>query len=116
MVDGKEPFQGVKKLRNEKRADIVGLVLHSPTACGLSTRVNADAEDAYFVVHHACAGITYSIAHEVGHIIGVRHDRMMDDTNAAICLRAWVHQRHQMARYDELPGRMQWMSSHTLLV
>ena len=82
MVDGKEPFQGVKKLRNEKRADIVGLVLHSPTACGLSTRVNADAEDAFFVVHHACAGITYSIAHEIGHIIGVRHDRMIDDTNA----------------------------------
>ena len=29
------------------------------------------------MVHHACAGITYSIAHEVGDIIGVRHDRML---------------------------------------
>ncbi len=80
MVDGKAPFGNVKKLRNEKRADIVGLVLHSPTGCGLSTRVGADAEEAFFVVHHACAGITYSIAHEVGHILGARHDRMMDAT------------------------------------
>ena len=75
MVDGKAPFGNVKKLRNEKRADIVGLVLHSPNGCGLSTRVGADAEEAFFVVHHACAGITYSIAHEVGHILGTRHDR-----------------------------------------
>jgi len=78
MVDGKGPFANVKKLRNEKRADIVGLVLHSPNGCGLSTRVAGDAEDAFFVVHHACAAITYSIAHEVGHILGTRHDRVMD--------------------------------------
>jgi hypothetical protein len=78
MVDGKGPFANVKKLRNEKRADIVGLVLHSPTGCGLSTRVGGDAEDAFFVVHHACAAITYSIAHEIGHILGTRHDRFMD--------------------------------------
>jgi hypothetical protein len=78
MVDGKGPFANVKKLRDEKRADIVGLVLHSPTACGLSVRVGAEAEEAFFAVHHACAGITYSIAHEVGHILGARHDRVMD--------------------------------------
>src|SRR5262249_32955390 len=60
MVDGKGPFANVKKLRDEKRADIVGLVLHSPTACGLSVRVGAEAEEAFFAVHHACAGITYS--------------------------------------------------------
>ena len=38
----------------------------------------ADADEAFFVVHHACAAITYSIAHEVGHILGTRHDRFMD--------------------------------------
>jgi len=78
LVDGEGIFKNVRKLRNEKRADIVGLVLHSPTGCGLSTRVGADAEEAYFVVHHACAAITYSLAHEVGHILGTRHDRAVD--------------------------------------
>ena len=78
MVDGVGAFKDLKKLRDEKRADIVGLVLDSPTGCGQSTRVGADADEAYFVVHHACAAITYSIAHEVGHILGARHDRVMD--------------------------------------
>ena len=78
MVDGKGPFKDVKRLRNEKRADIIGLILHDPQGCGLSTRVGADADEAYFVVHHSCAAITYSIAHEIGHILGTRHDRTVD--------------------------------------
>ena len=81
MVDGEPPFSDVKKLRTQKRADIVGLVLHSPAGCGLSTRVGADSEEAFFVVHHACAAITYSIAHEIGHILGARHDRTIDASN-----------------------------------
>jgi hypothetical protein len=78
MVDGEAPFQDLKKLRNEKRADIVGMIIDSPTGCGQSTRVGAEADEAYFVVHHSCAAITYSIAHEVGHILGARHDRVVD--------------------------------------
>lgn len=78
MVDGVGAFKDLKKLRNEKRADIVGLILDNPTGCGQSTRVGADADEAFFVVHHACAAITYSIAHEVGHILGARHDRVVD--------------------------------------
>jgi hypothetical protein len=88
MVDGEGVFKDLKKLRNEKRADIVGLILDSPTGCGQSTRVGADAEEAFFVVHHACAAITYSMAHEVGHILGSRHDRFMDTNNTPI---AYAH-------------------------
>ena len=68
----------MRQLRNEKKADIVGLVVDDASGCGLSTRVAPDAEDAYFVVHHSCAAITISIAHEVGHILGARHDRAID--------------------------------------
>jgi peptidyl-Asp metalloendopeptidase len=78
MVDGVGPFAGVRKLRDEKKADVVGLVVDDPSGCGLSTRVAPDAEDAYFVVHHSCASITISIAHEIGHILGARHDRAID--------------------------------------
>ncbi len=84
MVDGVGIFKDIKKLRNEKRADIVGLIIDNPSGCGQSTRVGADAEEAFFVVHHACAAITYSIAHEIGHIIGARHDRVVDANDAPI--------------------------------
>jgi hypothetical protein len=81
MVDGTGAFKDVHRLRNEKRADIVGLVLEDPSGCGLSTRVGAEAEEAYFVVHHSCAAISISIAHEIGHILGTRHDRTVDQSN-----------------------------------
>ena len=92
MVDGVAPFQDLKKLRNDKRADIVGLIIDNPTGCGQATRVGADADEAFFVVHHACAAITYSIAHEVGHILGARHDRAVDPNNAPIAYaHGWVN-------------------------
>lgn len=78
MVDAEGPFKGVRKLRNEKRADVVALIVDDPSGCGLSTRVHADADEAFVVVHHSCAALTYSIAHEVGHIIGARHDIALD--------------------------------------
>jgi hypothetical protein len=81
MVDGVGPFKDVKKLRNEKRADIVGLLIDNPTGCGLSTRIGPESDEAFFVVHHACAAITISVAHEIGHILGVRHDRFIDETD-----------------------------------
>jgi hypothetical protein len=81
MVDGVGVFKDVRKLRNEKKADIVGLIVDDPSGCGLSTRVAADSEDAYFVVHHSCATITISIAHEIGHILGARHDPAIDANN-----------------------------------
>jgi len=82
MVDGADGFKDVKKLRNEKRADIVGLIIDNPSGCGLSTRVGAGPEEAFFVVHHSCAAVTNSIAHEIGHLIGARHDRAFDANNS----------------------------------
>jgi len=84
MVDGVGPFTDVKRLRNEKRADIVGLVIDNPRGCGLSTRIGPESDEAYFVVHHACVTVSMSIAHEIGHILGIRHDRATDASNVPI--------------------------------
>ncbi len=78
MVDGEGVFAKVRALRNAKRADVVALIVDDPSGCGLSTRVAADAEEAFVVVHHSCAALTYSLAHEIGHIIGARHDKALD--------------------------------------
>ena len=78
MVDGTGPFSAVQALRDEKRADVVVLIVDDASGCGLSTRVAAGAEEAFAVVHHTCAAVTYSIAHEIGHIIGTRHDKALD--------------------------------------
>ena len=79
MVDGVEAFTNVKALRNAKRADVVVLIVDDASSCGLATRVAADAEEAFAVVHHACAALTYSVPHEIGHIIGARHERALDE-------------------------------------
>ena len=71
-------LEEVHALRNKYRADVVVLIVDDPQGCGLSTRVHADANEAYAVVHHECAAATYSVAHEIGHIIGARHDLNMD--------------------------------------
>jgi hypothetical protein len=71
-------MEEIPRLRDEKKADITVLIVDDASGCGLATRVGADADEAYAVVHHECAAASYSLAHEVGHIIGARHDRTLD--------------------------------------
>ena len=68
----------IHPLRDKYRADVAVLIVDDPKGCGLATRVYADAEEAFAVVHHECAVASYSLAHEIGHLIGARHDLNMD--------------------------------------
>lgn len=68
----------IHRMRNESRADVVVLILDSRDACGLATRVRAEADEAFVVVDQMCALTTFSVAHEIGHLIGARHDRAVD--------------------------------------
>ena len=68
----------IHSLRDKFRADVAVLIVDDLKGCGLATRVYADADEAFAVVHHECAATTYSVAHEVGHIIGARHDLSLD--------------------------------------
>ena len=65
-------------LRDKYRADVGVLIVDDPSGCGLATRVFAEEEEAFAVVHHECAATSYSVAHEIGHIIGARHDLNID--------------------------------------
>jgi Metallo-peptidase family M12 len=71
-------MEEIHPLRDKYQADVAILIVDDPKGCGLATRVHADAEEAFAVVHHECAASTYSLVHELGHIIGARHELAMD--------------------------------------
>jgi hypothetical protein len=75
---GDNTMEEIHGLRDKHRADVAVLVVDDPNGCGLSTRVYAEPGEAFSVVHHECAAATYSLAHEIGHLIGARHDPTMD--------------------------------------
>ena len=71
-------LEEIHPLREKHRADVAVLIVDDPQGCGLATRVYADADEAFAVVHHECAATSYTLAHEVGHLIGARHDLNLD--------------------------------------
>jgi hypothetical protein len=70
----------VHALRDQYKADVGVLIVDDPHGCGLSAEVYARPERAFAVVHHECAANMYSLAHEIGHLIGARHDEALDDS------------------------------------
>ena len=71
-------MEEIHALRDKHRADVAILIVDDPKGCGLATRVYADAEEAFAVVHHECAATSYTVAHEIGHLIGARHNLAFD--------------------------------------
>jgi hypothetical protein len=69
----------VHALRDQHKADVAALIVHDPNGCGLSAAVAPPPDRAFTVVHHECAALSYSLAHEIGHLIGARHDMALDD-------------------------------------
>jgi Metallo-peptidase family M12B Reprolysin-like len=65
----------IHELRDRYRADVAVLIVDDPDGCGQATRVSADEEDAFAVVHHACAKANFSLVHEIGHLLGASHER-----------------------------------------
>lgn len=70
----------VHALRERYKADVAVLIVHDPHGCGLAAQVQAPADRAFAVVDHECAATTYSFGHEIGHLIGARHDEALDDS------------------------------------
>lgn len=74
-------MDNVPALRNQYRADVVTLLTADTDACGVGwlmgpASVNASFDShAFNVVSWSCAAGNLSLAHEIGHNMGLQHDR-----------------------------------------
>lgn len=68
----------VQERRQASHADVGVLLVDNMHECGLAYEIFAAPWQAYAVVGQHCATIEYSVAHEIGHLAGARHDMAED--------------------------------------
>jgi hypothetical protein len=69
----------VHTLRNQYSADVcLLLVSNNVDACGIAYGINVSATNAFCTVNIDCATDYYSFGHEIGHLVGCRHDTYVD--------------------------------------
>lgn len=70
----------VRSQRDAVHADIAVMIINNTAYCGMADAISATPDTAFAVVHYGCATGYYSFGHEIGHLIGARHDRVDDGT------------------------------------
>jgi hypothetical protein len=70
----------IHQRRDASKADVCVLLIDNDQYCGLSADIMATEDTAFAVVHHACALDNLSLAHEIGHLQGARHNPEADPT------------------------------------
>jgi hypothetical protein len=72
-------IDNVHALRNAHGADLVSLIIEGVSLCGLAwlmlTESNSFQASAFSVVARICATGNFSFGHELGHNMGLQHDR-----------------------------------------
>lgn len=71
----------ISALRDKHLADVVVIFTNDSDACGVAQQIDAEAKNAFVSVKLTdCAADNFSLAHEIGHLQGARHDPDNDPT------------------------------------
>jgi peptidyl-Asp metalloendopeptidase len=68
----------VNRRRDQSGADLAALIIDQSDYCGLADAIMASPSAAFAVVYYDCATGYYSFAHELGHLMGARHNEQVD--------------------------------------
>lgn len=80
-IENDSYMDNVHLLRQQYGADICILIEDVAGYCGVASSILASPQKAFCVVDYDCATGYYSFAHEIGHLIGARHDTYVDPSN-----------------------------------
>lgn len=76
---------GIHAVRNSTGADLVSVLVYDPSSCGLAWVLNSVTASAsnrspygFSTVNYDCAVSNYSFPHELGHNMGLNHDRYVE--------------------------------------
>jgi hypothetical protein len=77
-------MDNVHALRNTHGADLVSLIIEGTSLCGIAwvmvNESNAFQSHAFNVVSWLCATGNFTFGHELGHNMGLKHDRLNDNS------------------------------------
>jgi peptidyl-Asp metalloendopeptidase len=86
----------IHQLRNSHVADIVSMIIENRTDCGrgyqMSTLSSSFAGNAFNIASRTCAAGNLSFAHELGHNMGIAHDKANSGGGAPVFTYAYGYQ------------------------
>lgn len=76
LVDGF--MDNIHNLRENYSADVCVLIAELSQYCGMAAAIKSCSDRSFCIVGSSCAVGNFTFAHEIGHLIGARHDEVAD--------------------------------------
>ena len=88
VTNGTDGLDAIHHLRDQYGADVVAFIVGSLSACGRSNVMMSDPSaafesQAFAVIRRNCSVTRLSFAHELGHVMGARHEWGVDGPDPA---------------------------------